>query len=225
MRLRSLFTVLFAALAAATALSLILGSGAVLRGIVEDRVADRVLREMDHLAEDLRGTPPEGIDPLLRRSARELLCRITLIRPDGTVVMDTDATAAEAAGIENQGGRAEVAQAVRTGRGAARRVSGAENEARFFFAKRLPEGSVLRLSVAAARVHELESGYIWTARAAIVLACSLLFAIGTYASRRFSEPIARLTEAASAIAAGEPRDLRREGGQEVQLLAASLERM
>jgi two-component system, OmpR family, phosphate regulon sensor histidine kinase PhoR len=224
-RLRSLFTVLFAVLAAATALSLILGSDSVLRRAVEDRVTERILREMDHVAEDLRSTPAGERDALLRRSASELACRITLIRPDGTVTNDTDVSPAEVPGMENHAGRPEVIEALRTGRGSARRFSATENENRFYFARKLSEGSVLRLSVAAARVQELESGYLWTARAAIVLACALLFAIGTFASRRFSAPIARLTDAASAIAAGEPRDLRREGGQEVQLLAASLERM
>ena len=127
--------------------------------------------------------------------------------------------------MENHARRPEVIEARRTGHGDSRRFSATEQENRFYFARLLPDGNVLRLSVAAARVRELESGYLWSARAAVVLACVLLFAIGTAASRRFSEPIARLTEAASAIAAGLPRDLPREGGEEVQLLAAALQRM
>ncbi len=225
MRLRSLFTVLFGVLAAATAFSLILVMDATLRRAVEDRVTERIEREIDHVAQDMRGIAPESLDAFFRRSARELGCRITLIRPDGGVSNDTDLRPSEVPQMENHARRPEVLEARRTGHGDSRRFSATEQENRFYFARLLPDGNVLRLSVAAARVRELESGYRWSARAAVVLACVLLFAIGMAASRRFSEPIARLTEAASAIAAGLPRDLPREGGQEVQLLGAALQRM
>jgi two-component system phosphate regulon sensor histidine kinase PhoR len=225
MRLRSLFTVLFGVLAAATAFSLILVMDATLRRAVEDRVTERIEREIDHVAQDMRGIAPESLDAFFRRSARELGCRITLIRPDGRVSNDTDLRPSEVPQMENHARRPEVIEARRAGHGDSRRFSATEQENRFYFARLLPDGNVLRLSVAAARVRELESGYLWSARAAVVLACVLLFAIGMAASRRFSEPIARLTEAASAIAAGLPRDLPREGGEEVQLLAAALQRM
>ncbi len=225
MRLRSRFTVLFGVLAAAAALSLILVMDATLRRAVEDRVTERIEREIDHVAQDMQGTAPENLDAFFRRSARELACRITLIRPDGSVSNDTDLRPAEVPQMENHGRRPEVLEARRSGRGDSRRFSATEQENRFYFARLLSDGNVLRISVAAAHVRELESGYLWSARAAVVLACVLLFAIGTAASRRFSEPIARLTGAASAIAAGLPRELPREGGEEVQLLAAALQRM
>ena len=225
MRLRSLFTVLFGFLAAAAAVSLIVVMDATLRRAVEDRVTARIEREIDHLAQDMGESPLERRDAFFRRSARELACRITLIGPDGRVSNDTDLPPAEVPQMENHANRPEVLEARRNGRGESRRFSSTEGENRFYFARLLPDGNVLRLSVAAARVRELESGYLWSARLAVVLACVLLFVIGTAASRRFSEPIARLTEAASAIAAGLPRDLPREGDQEVQLLAAALQRM
>jgi two-component system phosphate regulon sensor histidine kinase PhoR len=225
LRLRSLFTVLFGFLAAATAVSLIVVMDATLRRALEDRVTERIEREIDHVAEDMREFPSERRDAFFRRSARELACRITLIGSDGRVSNDTDLPPAEVPQMENHANRPEVLEARRNGRGESRRFSSTEGENRFYFARLLPGGDVLRLSVAAARVRELESGYLWSARLAVVLACVVLFVIGTAASRRFSEPIARLTEAASAIAAGLPRDLPREGGQEVQLLSAVLQRM
>ena len=225
MRLRSLFTVLFGALAAATALSLILVLDATLSRAVEDRVSERILRDIDHVAQDMRGLAPERLDAFLRRSAGELGCRITLIRPDGRVSNDTDLRPAEVPAMENHGTRPEVVEARAKGNGSSHRFSATESENRFYFARLLPGGDVLRLSVAAAAVREIESGYLWSARAAIVLACLLLFVIGAAASRRFSDPIARLTDAASAIAAGLPRELPRQGGQEVQQLSAALQRM
>jgi two-component system phosphate regulon sensor histidine kinase PhoR len=225
MRLRSLFTALFGVLAGAAAFSLILVLDATLRRAVEERVTDRIEREVAHLAQDLREVAPESLDAFFRRSARELGCRITLIRPDGRVSNDTDMQPSEVPQMENHARRPEVLEARRAGHGDSRRFSATEQENRFYFARLLPDGNVLRLSVAAAHVRELGSGSLWSARVAVVLACILLFVIGTAASQRFSEPIARLTEAASAIAAGLPRDLPREGGQEVELLSAALQRM
>src|SRR5712692_972793 len=225
MKLRSFFTILFAILAVGTAVALIFVLDSTLRRAVEDRVSERISREMDHLREDLAAIPTGGLDGFLRRSARELVCRITLIAPDGRVQNDTDLDPSLVPQMENHAGRPEVLEARRTGTGESRRFSATEQENRFYFARRLADGRVLRLSVAAAHVHELESGYLWTARAAIVAACLLLFVIGVSASQRFAAPIARLTEAASAIASGQPRDLPRGGGAEVELLSASLHRM
>ena len=225
MTFRSFFTILFALLAIAAAVSLVLVMDATLRRAVEDRVRARILHEMDHVAEDLAAHPGPERDGDLRRSARVLASRITLIAPDGRVLTDTDLPPSEVPHMENHGSRPEVLEARKTGEGFSRRFSATENENRFYFARPLSDGNVLRFSVPAEGVRELESGYLWSARGAIVLACLLLFAIGTWASTRFSEPIARLTEAASAIAAGEPRDLPQQGGAEVQLLSGALQRM
>jgi two-component system, OmpR family, phosphate regulon sensor histidine kinase PhoR len=225
MKLRSLFTVLFAILAIGTAVALIFVLDSTLRRAVEDRVSERIFREMDHLQPDLAAIPADRLDGFLRRSSRELVCRITLIAPDGRVQHDTDLDPSLVPQMENHAGRPEVVEARRTGTGESRRFSATEQENRFYFARRLADGRVLRLSVAAAHVHEIESGYLWRARAAILAACLLLFVIGVYASQRFADPIARLTEAASAIASGQPRDLPRGGGAEVELLSASLQRM
>jgi two-component system phosphate regulon sensor histidine kinase PhoR len=63
-------------------------------------------------------------------------------------------------------------------------------------------------------------------RLATLAVCLVLFLIGAGASRRFSEPIAALTRAASAVAAGDfARDLPTGGGEEVQLLSAAMQRM
>ncbi|MGH9368341.1 MAG: HAMP domain-containing sensor histidine kinase, partial [Thermoanaerobaculia bacterium] len=120
----------------------------------------------------------------------------------------------------------EVRQARERGVGSARRFSSTERQDRLYFARRLSDGSVLRLSVGRAQVREMKRPYLWSARLAIGLACLALFLIGRFASKRFAQPIAALTQAASAIAAGEPgRELPQAGGEEVQLLGASLRHM
>jgi two-component system phosphate regulon sensor histidine kinase PhoR len=228
MRLGSRFTALFGVLSLAAALSLILIFDATLSRAVEDRVAERVERERDHLAGEIGalGDQPEPLDAFLRRASKQLECRITLIAPDGKVTHDTDVLPGDVAKVENHGDRPEVRDAKEGGSGTAKRFSNTTGEEQIYFARRLANGVVLRLSVAAGRLRQLERPYLWLARAAIVLACLALFLIGRSLSRRFSEPISELTRAASAIAGGDPgRELPKSGGEEVQQLAASLQRM
>jgi two-component system phosphate regulon sensor histidine kinase PhoR len=228
MRLGSRFTTLFAILSGTAAILLIVVLDATLRRAVDERIADRVERERDLLADEFPryGDRPEALDESLRRVARLLACRVTVVEPDGRVSHDTELLPADVPAMENHGSRPEILEARRSGSGEARRFSTTEGEERLYFARLLPSGIVLRLSVAAAQVRELQAPYLWSARAAVVGACLALFLIGRSLSRRFSEPIARLTSAASAIAAGDVgRQLPDSGGEEVQLLGAALTRM
>jgi two-component system phosphate regulon sensor histidine kinase PhoR len=227
-RLRARFTALFAVLAAAAVVVLVIVSDATVRRAVEDRVSDRFRRELAHLADDLaRGLPgSETPDAFLRGAAADLECRITDIAPDGRVLDDTDLLPADVPAMENHANRQEVREAVAGGTGASRRMSPTEQKPMLYVARKLPDGSVLRLAVAEARLRQVELSYLWTLRAATFTACFLLFLIGASASRRFSEPIAELTRAASAVAAGDfARDLPTAGSEEVQLLGGAMQRM
>jgi two-component system phosphate regulon sensor histidine kinase PhoR len=168
----------------------------------------------------------EGRDAFLRRAAAALDCRITFIAADGKVLDDTDLLPADVPAMENHANREEVRAAVATGSGVSRRLSPTEQKPMLYVARRLPEGSVLRLAVSSARLRQVELGYLWTMRGAIVGVCLLLSLPGASASRRFSEPIAELTRAASAVAAGDfARDLPSGGSEEVQLLGGAMQRM
>jgi two-component system phosphate regulon sensor histidine kinase PhoR len=228
MRLGSRFTALFAVLSAAVAVLLVVVLDATLRRAVDERVMDRVEHERDHLAGELDrfAGQPEALDAFLRRAAKDFDCRITVIAPDGLVTHETDLLPADVAGMENHGRRPEVLQARASATGTSRRFSPTEREDRLYSARLLPDGNVLRLSVAAAQVRQMEQSHLWTARLAIIGACLALFLIGRSLSQRFSKPIGDLTRAASAIASGETgRELPESGGEEVQLLGASLKRM
>ncbi len=228
MRLRARFTFLFAALAALAGIFLVAVSDATLRRAVHDRVAERFRRELEHLTSDLARVPldAESLDAFLRRSAAELECRITDIGPDGRVRHDTDLLPADVPAMENHARRPEVVEALANGIGSSQRTSPTEQKPMLYVARRLPDGGVLRLAIAQARLQQVELGYLWTMRAATFAVCLLLFLIGASASRRFSEPVAELTRAASAVAAGDfARDLPTAGGEEVQLLGAAMQRM
>ena len=219
---------LFAALAAAAVVFLFLVSDATVHRTVEDRIADRFRRDLEHLSADLAagGFSPEARDAFLRRAASDLDCRITLIAPNGKVLDETDLLPADVPSMENHRDRPEIREAVSIGTGQAIRVSPTEQKPMLYVARRLSDGSVLRLAVSEARLREVERGYLWALRAAAIGVCLLLFLIGASASRRFSEPIAELTRAASAVAAGDfARDLPTAGGEEVQLLGGAMQRM
>ena len=69
--------------------------------------------------------------------------RITLIAPDGTVLFDDRE---DPAGMENHAGRPEVAGALEDGVGRDERISETLDERTLYYALRLPDGNVLRVS-------------------------------------------------------------------------------
>jgi two-component system phosphate regulon sensor histidine kinase PhoR len=228
MRLRSRFTLLFGVLAAGAAVFLMLLLDRTVRRLLEDRARERVRLEAQHLVRDVdrMPVPPAELDAFLREAARDLSARVTLVDPDGRVTSDTDLLAEDVARMESHADRPEIREARLRGSGSAVRFSATEGHDRLYVAQRRAGGGVLRVSVAMETLRQTELPYLWTARGAIALVCLGLFLIGWAASRRLSEPITRLTEAALAIAAGdERRQIPMSGGEEAALLGASLQRM
>lgn len=70
--------------------------------------------------------------------------RATLISEDGQVLYDTDA---DTAAMENHLEREEIQEALATGSGESSRYSATLMEQQYYSAKRLPDGSVIRLSI------------------------------------------------------------------------------
>lgn len=231
MRFGSRFTLLFGVLSALAAVLLLASVDATLRRTVEERVSERLSRELDHLSDDLLGavaSSPATRDQFLRQAAARLACRITLVAPDGRVLHETGFAPAEVVRMENHSAREEIQEASTRGTGQSRRYSTTARTEMLYFAKRLPNSAVLRVAVSAAHLQALERSPLWSSRAAVVIACFLLFFIGAIASRRFIAPIRRLTRAASAVAAGDfDRDLPtgEGGGEELRELGRSLQSM
>lgn len=70
--------------------------------------------------------------------------RVTLIATDGTVIYDTDA---DPASMESHADRPEFVDALKNGTANGKRSSGTFGETLFYYARRLDDGDVLRLSV------------------------------------------------------------------------------
>ena len=73
--------------------------------------------------------------------------RLTWIAADGSVLCDTKR---DAESLENHGDRMEVREALRTGSGSSTRYSSTLLEKTSYYAQRMPDGSVLRISVSRA---------------------------------------------------------------------------
>ena len=82
--------------------------------------------------------------------------RVTWIDADGTVLFDTGADASR---MENHLEREEIRQALQNGTGEARRYSPTLADRQLYAAQRLPDGTVLRLSVVQLALWSLVLGF------------------------------------------------------------------
>ncbi|HEU5248381.1 MAG TPA: ATP-binding protein [Thermoanaerobaculia bacterium] len=227
MRLQARLTLFFAVLAAVGAALLIGVFGRAVRRVVDERATERLSLELEHLAGDLeRVGDTREREELFRRAASVLACRITLVAPDGRVLHETGLLPADVARMENHASREEVREAFERGSGESRRYSTTTRREMLYRARRLADGSVLRLAVAGARLEEQESPYLWGGRVAILAASAFLFLIGAVGAARLTRPIDDLTREASAVAGGDyGRDLRATDTEPLAALGRSLQRM
>ncbi|MGN1058814.1 MAG: two-component sensor histidine kinase, partial [Clostridia bacterium] len=112
--------------------------------------------------------------------------RLTLIDTDGRVLYDSRA---DAATLENHGNRPEVQSAFQSGTGESTRFSSALLEQTAYFAERLPDGRVLRISTARDSVLTLVLGFMQPIILTFMLAVILSAVLARRMSRRIVEPL------------------------------------
>ena len=83
--------------------------------------------------------------------------RLTWIAADGSVLYDTKT---DAESLENHASRAEVSQALSTGTGESTRYSSTLMEKTMYYARRLTDGTVLRISISRATVGMIAVGML-----------------------------------------------------------------
>lgn len=110
--------------------------------------------------------------------------RLTLIAPDGSVLYDSGGREAQ---LENHVNRPEVAVALAYGVGEDVRYSSTERESTFYYARRLPNGSVLRISRPSRVITEAFTGII----PVMALILLLVIAGGLLVAARLSRAILR----------------------------------
>lgn len=146
------------------------------------RVQESQLR--DELSLAAVGVEKNGTDYL--RALQSHQYRITWVRVDGTVVYDTQA---DAETMENHAQRQEIQQALAAGEGESSRYSSTLLQKTVYYAQRLPDGTVLRLS--AVRV---TAGVLMLQPILLVLAAALILSgvLAGRLARRITEPLNRL---------------------------------
>ncbi len=112
--------------------------------------------------------------------------RITLIAPDGKVIADTEANAAE---MENHLERSEVKQAAESGSGTSVRYSETLTEKIIYYAVKIPDGNILRVSVKHYTVITILFGLVQPILAILLIAFVLCFVLSSRLSKSIVKPI------------------------------------
>ena len=115
--------------------------------------------------------------------------RLTWIDKTGDVLYDTRT---DGESMENHGDRTEVQQAMTRGEGESTRYSSTLLQKTMYYAKRLEDGTVLRISVSRATVGVLVLGMIQPVLLVLILALVLSALLAGRLSKRIVEPLNRL---------------------------------
>lgn len=129
----------------------------------------------------------EGIEYLKKLENGEY--RLTLIDTDGTVLYDTNA---DAAAMENHSDRREFQEAFLSGYGESHRYSRTLTEQTYYFAKKLSDGSVLRISTSQVTVLSLLLGLLQPLLVIAFLAILLSVFLAKRAARNLVKPLNNL---------------------------------
>ncbi len=112
--------------------------------------------------------------------------RLTWIAADGSVLYDTKT---DAESLENHAARTEVSQALTTGTGESTRYSSTLMEKTMYYAQRLADGTVLRISISRATVGMIAVGMIQPLLIVLIVALILSGLLARRLSRRIVDPL------------------------------------
>lgn len=168
----------------AVTLLVLAASLALMIGILFDYFEEQMLRELkseatyiSHAVEHEDSAYLEDMDVGDKR--------ITLIAPDGIVLADTSAERA----LENHGDRDEVQQAMETGTGKSVRYSETLMEKTVYYATRLEDGRILRISATRYSVAVVLLGLIHPLLLVLLFALLLAFLLSSRVSKSILTPI------------------------------------
>lgn len=155
----------------------------------EDRIEEDLLAELGYAEAIYTGDLPSSS---LEAGGR----RVTVISPDGTVLYDSEASSDS---MDNHIEREEVREALERGIGISERRSATLSEKSVYAAKRLSDGSVLRLSAEAKTPFSFLSLIILPILLVIAVALAVVLFLSRFVAKRIVAPI-------NAIDLDEPED-------------------
>jgi two-component system phosphate regulon sensor histidine kinase PhoR len=171
------------------------------------------------------------LQPLARELSRQAHARVTVIRPNGTVLADSETPDAALSQLENHATRPEVQQALKTGLGTDIRLSQTTGRRMFYLARVIQaaapaEGAVIRLALPLTvldnRVRDLKQavGLAFGVAFAVAVAFSVLIA------RSLTRPLSEIAAVAGQLAKGAlGQRINARSRDEVGVLALTLNQM
>ena len=181
--IRSLFSLAMLVLVIGAALF----SG-ILYGYYEKQSFASLAQEAEQLQQTMEYVSPEQM-----RSTD----RITLISPDGTVLYDS---VARADAMENHLSREEVVQALREGTGKSSHYSSTVLKKNLYYALRLDDGNILRLSREQSSLGAMLLNMAWPIAATVVGLLLLAAGLSVRLARQITQPI-------NAVSPDDPQDV------------------
>lgn len=172
----------------AVALVVLLSSIILILGILfqyfENQLQNELESEANYIAYAVEN---QGMDYINNFSNSDK--RITLISPDGDVIADTSADKSE---LGNHSDRQEIIEALKSGKGTSIRYSNTLAEKTVYFAMKMDDGNILRVSTTQYTVAAIIISLIQPILIVFVAAVALSFALAQRVSKSIIQPINEL---------------------------------
>jgi two-component system phosphate regulon sensor histidine kinase PhoR len=190
-----------------------------------DRALPLLIRHYEDVLD--RGAGNDEIDRLVKADGERTATRITIIRPDGVVIADSDS---DPKSMENHRARPEVDTALRGENAPALRTSGTTREPTMYTARAImlhgQPAAVVRAALPLRAVSKAQAHVLRAVGVAAVLTLGLTFGVIYLVSRGLSGSVRRLGQGAASFAAGDlSHRIARPPSVELAALAEALNHM
>lgn len=153
----------------------------ILHGIFENQLEDQLQKETAFVATAIENEGISYFDNLSKDGDR-----VTLIDKDGTVLADSQVDVSK---LENHGDREEVKQAETEGRGQSVRYSSTMTEKTVYYAQKLDNGQILRISADQFTIVTILFGISQPIAIVVIAAIVLSLILSTNVAKHIVEPI------------------------------------
>ena len=153
----------------------------ILHGIFESQLEDQLQKETAFVATAIENEGISYFDNLSKDGDR-----VTLIDKDGTVLADSQVDVSK---LENHGDREEVKQAETEGRGQSVRYSSTMTEKTVYYAQKLDNGQILRISADQFTIVTILLGISQPIAIVVIVAIVLSLILSTNVAKHIVEPI------------------------------------
>lgn len=183
MMYKKIFRSTFVAAVMVLLMSVVLIMG-ILFEYFEGQLQNELKTEASYISQGLKNDGIEYFDDFNSKTRR-----ISLITPDGTVIFDTNADKSK---LDNHLQREEVQQAIKSGSGISVRYSDSMLEKTVYYAEKLEDGNILRVSTTQYTVFTVLLGLMQPVIVVMLIALLLSIFLSSRASKSIIKPINEL---------------------------------